>query len=217
MKQWKERDYYAGEPTEGRGKPRLSQRSRVTLCELWGVHSLPGPPSSNSNPKHVRVPAQPIGCHSPGPWPRRGQDAPAGAPATLHRRRVPGRYSLPNPTRVSLPSPASLLIPQTFAPSAQGHTPHPSPGPPPVPGFHLSPRRWKCRSRERSWSKWWLVLSAVSETGTPWLAQDPAPPHRALGAERERRRVPESPRKLPKTYERLQPRKAGNTVQFSRG
>lgn len=208
MKQWKEKDYYASEPSPGPGKPCLSNGPGTPSVCSGGIHSLTRPPHRipKLGTSGSRLSLSAAVARHPDP---RGRDARtrARAPARRHQRRGPSSDRRPSPTSASPPHSRSELLPHD-----------PSPGSPPVPGrLRVSPRRWMCRSRGRSWNKWWPVWSAASETGTPWLAQDPAPPRQAIGTEWARRGAPESPRKVPKSYERLRLRRAGNTVQFSRG
>lgn len=129
MKQWKERDYYAGEPSEGRGKPRLSQRSGDTLCKLClprpphrirtlstsvSRHSLlaailrdpdPGARGRSSSPSNLMPASGSQQLPPPKPHPRLPPHP--GLPPRPRHERPLLRVTPPNQAQDPLPSPGS--------------------------------------------------------------------------------------------------------------
>lgn len=132
-------------PLQRLGTPRV----------LRGVNSLPRLPhrirTLGTSGSQLSLSAAVVQHPDPGGAKRLSSSSSSGpsnlspAPGSQQRRPPKTQLCLPPQPRPELPR---LRV----------TPPHYSLGSLPAPrGLHLSPRRWKCRSKGRSWNKWWLV------------------------------------------------------------
>lgn len=125
----KRRDYYASEPL-GVARPACLSNGLGAPSEYsgGGVNSLlcPPIPASNSNSRHVCVPAQPTGCR-----PARNPGSGEMPKFQLRPKRLVSSTRILAGTATQTPRPHASLCPTwDLSSSDQGHTPPPKPGNP---------------------------------------------------------------------------------------